>query len=1310
MTTANEAAEGRQPPATPHSAGDRPGESSLLASLPPPLPLVVRVKGLQVQAPVPQWQLPLVPVEVRKPKRFMKDGEEVPTELLRGVNLEVKPGEVLAIIGGSGSGKTTLLNVLAGRAGNLLTPEGKIEFSPVDSSPLTLKQAKKRIGYVRQIDTLLPYLTVRETLNFAAALRLPRTVSTATRKAIVEQTIMELGLADAADVIVGGAFRKGISGGEKRRLSIGCVLVTLPSILVLDEPTTGLDASTAFGLLETLDRLAQRDRTIILSIHQPRSDAFPTFDKIVLLSQGSVVFSGPRASMLPHFASVGHSSPEFANPLDFVVDLSGIDSRTDEAEEETSKRVGELVLAWREHEPRDGDSSGQEEQRGVLKEGKGIDVEKGLTRSPASEEGEDLKESPRPGVFAQTVLLTRRGFLNVSRNPGLTMGFFLQAVIIGVVVGVVFLDVPETPAGVQSLKTLIYFFHPCLFYLSIVVAVYLLCQELVVFDREREDGLYGAPAWVFSLILSYLPANVVFPTIYVIILYFMTGLRRDDLARNVFSFIGDAIMQQQASWGYALMAAATNRSFAQASLLANGFSIIFVLSAGYLIPHLPGYLRWTRYLSPYFYGFNWLARLQFTGRTFSCTGSTGAERNQCDGLNVLRGLRFNLNTPLWVFPVGLLGFILVSYTLGTLILNFFHPGGPKHAASSPDKTTPVDPAEDAEATERKRIDVVVSDLRLTVGKRNVLRGGKREEKCILEAVDAVFPAGQVSVIMGPSGAGKSSLLQILAGRLNSGSFSDFSSLGSITLNGHPFDSSLSSLVAFCQQEDDHHLPALTVRETLRYAARLRLGRERTLAQCDARAEEVLRMLGLKQCADNIGGNDLLKGISGGEKRRLSLAVELLSDPAVLYADEPLSGLDAYTARNVSQSLRDLANQGRTIVVSVHQPRTDIWKTFDNVLLLAKGGLTAYSGSTSDILKAFEAVGETCPRDFNPADFILDVVSVDHRSLEAEERTSERVSRIIEAWKAKPRTTSSSSFPTLTSDEAALSTSNSSTAFQVTPFYKAFPVVLRRSFTNLYRQSDIFIARLANPPFLALLFWLFFLRLGYGAMSAQTRIGLLQETTALPFVGMLSCLSIFPFEKRLFSHEYKTSARHSATTFLLAYTVQETIVSLLSSFLWSVIFVFGMRLNYSKPGAFPDFWISSFCLISFGEALGIIFCTFTENSGLAVSLVSAGLTLLAQLNGIISATLDHWLKVVGWASPLKPQAAVITINEMVGLVFECSEADVASGACAYSTGEQVLDVFSLPYSGTAKYMGIVVSVTVIWRLIAWALLSVRVKRL
>ncbi|SCV69195.1 BQ2448_2215 [Microbotryum intermedium] len=1330
---------------SPDSGLSHPG----LAGLPGPESYTLSVKSLSIVAPPPEWSIPLaIPITVpRSVRKHLDKGKgSVAKELLRNVNVEVRAGEVLAF---------TLLDTIACRNTTLEISSGSVTFAPQDfgSSPPGANHAKgkvdtrKLIGYVRQEDFLLPYLTVRETLTFAVALRLPRSVPRQQREAIVEQTINELGLRDVAETIVGGPFRKGISGGEKRRLSIGCVLVTLPSVLVLDEPTTGLDSFTAFALLETLSALAKRGRIIALSIHQPRSDCFKLFDKITLLSRGSVVYSGPRATVLDYFDRLGHPLPVLANPLDFIIDISSVDNRDDSAESESSERVNKLVLAWATHELATGAKplTGESASEPVKVDPRLDDDEDGAIRRIDSRSKGNVRQErvdARPGWIAQTGYLTVRGLRNVSRNYGQSLGFLAQAIIIGVVDGLAFYRPPETPSGIQSIKTVVFQSIPTFVYLSIIVWCFILVEDLVVFDREDEDGLVQAVPYLLGSLLSYLPTNAFVSVVYCLIIYFMCGFRRDNLAINVLSFCANGIMLQLSSFGFAAMCCAVNRSFAQASLLANALSINFVLTAGYLIVDLPVWIAWLRWLGPYFYGFHWIATQQFQGRTFACEGVTGVARNQCVGDNVLTGLRFPTATPLLVYPLGLLGFFVGVHVLALLLLSLYHPGGVKHAATQPNQEKSaaiLEKTRQADAAKGKElVDIRVRGLGLTVTSRSLASRGRKVEKSILKDVDALFPAGKVCAIMGPSGvsfaralsffrsslAGKSSLLQVLSGRL-SGAMSVFSTVGTVTFNDRPYETSFASLTAFIEQEDAHHLPALTVRETLRYAARLRLLGQ-SLSRCDARAEEVLRLLGLKLCADNLVGGPLLKGISGGEKRRLSLAVQLIDDPPVLFADEPTSGLDSFTAYNIMRTLKALADQGRTIIVSVHQPRSDVWDIFDHVLLLAKGGLTAYSGPRTEILKTLESWGAVCPTDFNPADFVLDVISVSHRDALEEKRSAAQVERIIQAWRTSSHE-SAQSFPP-SPPASPLGTHKQRTA----PFFRAFPVVLSRSFKNLRRQSDVFVARLANPPFLALLFFLFFGRLTLGPGSAQTRVGALQQTTALPFVGMLACLSIFPTERRLFFHEWQSSGRQGVGAFLVAYSVQESAVSIVSSLLWSVVFVFGLKLQQT-PRIFIEFWLTSYALISTGESIGvsfpsimacsfalahhshsypvqIIFSSFFGNEGIAVSLVSASITMFAQLNGIISVTVPGWLQVIGWATVTKSQARVQIINEFKGLVFNCTAQDIASGACVVATGEQLLQTFGIAPSGTGKFLGIALALTLMLRIFSYVALRIKVATL
>ena len=354
------------------------------------------------------------------------------------------------------------MNAIAGRLGALPVLKGEVEFVPAastasgvdpaasgaDGATKTSKvKAGKVVGFVRQNDYLLPYLTVRETLTFAASLRLPRSVDRAQRAEIVEQTILELGLSDVADVVVGGGegARKGISGGERRRLSIGCTLVTLPSVLILDEPTSGLDAFTSHLLLLLLSHLASRGRTVILSLHAPRSDAFEIFDRLCVLSKGEVAYSGPTRASLGWFGSRGLECGEGVNPLDFLVDITSVDVRDPAREDESKERVGTLVAAWK--------------ARSLTE--KELANSTPLTRSAGRASHDDGAPLPdedpaydarRPGVFVQTAILLKRSHLNVYRNVPQLFGFAAQAVIIGLLMGLTFFQLGESPADVQSVK------------------------------------------------------------------------------------------------------------------------------------------------------------------------------------------------------------------------------------------------------------------------------------------------------------------------------------------------------------------------------------------------------------------------------------------------------------------------------------------------------------------------------------------------------------------------------------------------------------------------------------------------------------------------------------------------------------------------------------------------------------------------------------------------------------------------------------------------------------------------------------------
>ena len=242
--------------------------------------------------------------------------------ILHSSSGSIAPGRLLAIMGPSGSGKTSILNALAGQVkackGAELTGTLLIDGERCGGASSV---AGLRCAYVKQEDVFYTQMSVRETLLFAARLRLPRSVPLSEKKRRVDEIIAKLSLVKAADTLVGDVRRRGISGGERKRLAIGCELLSDPQLLFLDEPTSGLDSFQAQQVVGALKRLAEDGTTVVTSIHQPRGSIYNMFDDLLLLSEGRVVYSGRASAAASHFGRIGHPCPAGINAGEFVVDL-----------------------------------------------------------------------------------------------------------------------------------------------------------------------------------------------------------------------------------------------------------------------------------------------------------------------------------------------------------------------------------------------------------------------------------------------------------------------------------------------------------------------------------------------------------------------------------------------------------------------------------------------------------------------------------------------------------------------------------------------------------------------------------------------------------------------------------------------------------------------------------------------------------------------------------------------------------------------------------------------------------------------------
>ena len=435
-------------------------------------------------------------------------------------------------------------------------------------------------AYVTQTDVLLPSLTVRETLFYAASLRLPSSTTSQQHRQLVEEIILELGLKECADTRVGDGSRKGgCSGGERRRVSIGVQMLRNPSVLFLDEPTTGLDATSAFHLVRTLKHLANTGRTIITTIHQPRSDIFFLFDRLTLLSRGNVAYTGPTNECLLWFDGLlpGGLRPH-VNPADYLIDIVAVDTRSMGAEEESLARVNRLLVAW------DKESGGRFATDMMVPE---------KSRTP----GEGAKRIQQSAPFLRQVrVLTSRTLLTSTRDPFGMIGSWSEAVFMGLACGLIFYKIPHNLAGIRSTQAAFYLLGAGHSYLFILYEIYRLTRvDIQLFDRERGENLVSGVAWVVSRRIAHgILEDIIVPFLFCFIFTYLAGFQG-----NIGIFFAIVLLIHYITVTFALFCVTLLRDFAWAALMANLFSTVQTYGSGFFAQAatIPVYVRWMKYIS-----------------------------------------------------------------------------------------------------------------------------------------------------------------------------------------------------------------------------------------------------------------------------------------------------------------------------------------------------------------------------------------------------------------------------------------------------------------------------------------------------------------------------------------------------------------------------------------------------------------------------------------------------------------------------------------------------------------------------------------
>uniref|UniRef100_H2ZVB0 Broad substrate specificity ATP-binding cassette transporter ABCG2 n=1 Tax=Latimeria chalumnae TaxID=7897 RepID=H2ZVB0_LATCH len=533
-------------------------------------------------------------------------------EILTDINGIMKPG-LNAILGPTGSGKSSLLDILAARK----DPTGLSGEVLIDGAPQPAN-FKCTSGYVVQDDVVMGTLTVRENFQFSAALRLPKSISDREKKEKIEQVIQELGLSKVANSKVGTQLIRGVSGGERKRTNIGMELIIDPPVLFLDEPTTGLDASTAHAVLLLLKRMSKRGRTIIFSIHQPRYSIYKLFDNMTLLAGGRLVYHGPAKNALDYFSTAGYTCEPYNNPTDFFLDIINGDS--------IAAALNKLeVLKPKDADNLNSDASDQAVVEKLTKEycksSYYTDMKAELEKLSEKNKGNSGPVSRRityaNSFFHQMKWVSKRTFKNMLGNPQTSVAQLLVTLFLGLIVGAIFYGVKDDASGIQNRVGAMFFIttNQCF---SSVSAIELFVVEKKIFIHEYISGYYRASTYFFSKLLAdFLPMRSLPSIIFTCVTYFLIGYK---LRIPVFFFLSLTLASLMHLNPFLGGSASTGQEVDFFFGLCLALDLIF---SGLLVnlTSILDWLSWLKYFSIPRYGLAALQVNEFTGLNF-CSNVT----------------------------------------------------------------------------------------------------------------------------------------------------------------------------------------------------------------------------------------------------------------------------------------------------------------------------------------------------------------------------------------------------------------------------------------------------------------------------------------------------------------------------------------------------------------------------------------------------------------------------------------------------------------------------------------------------------------
>ncbi|EQC37281.1 hypothetical protein SDRG_05505 [Saprolegnia diclina VS20] len=1157
--------------------------------------LEIRFKDLAIAADVivatkNGSELPTLVNEVKKGVMGLFSAKRsIRKDILHPMSGVFKPSTTTLVLGQPGSGKSSLMKILSGRF--LLTKNisvgGEVTFNGTPSAALGPK-LPQFASYISQRDFHYPTLTVKETLQFAhecsGGAVVPQRILDSLTNGTPEENAQaqavitalfavfpdivtrQMGLKICEDTIVGNGMLRGVSGGERKRVTVGEMEFGMKMVSFMDEISTGLDSAATYDIVKAQKGMAASlKKTIVIALLQPSPEVYNLFDDVLLLNEGHVMYHGPRATCLAYFESLGFKCPPHRDVADFLLDLG-----TPEQDQYlVSSRLATAPRFPSEYASVFTESSIYAHMMGHLSA-----PPHPLLVQDATHHIGSLPEYHVP-FGKSTKALVQRQVTVFLRNKEFVISRMVMVVVMGFLYSTSFYQVDSD----QVITVLGVIFTTVMFLaLGQIPTIPAHVEAREIFYKQKRANFFRTSSFILAQCTTQIPFAFLETVIFGAVMYWVTGF-----TSNVGSFLTYLLVLfvtnlAFTTWFFFLASIAPNLHVAEPVSMVS--VLFYVLFAGFIMSadDMPDYFVWIHWIDPLAWCIRALAINQYSASEFQICEYKGIDYCKRTGDNFgnsqLKQYGVKTDTA-WIW-YGVF-FLAASYFffmfLAYLALEYIQYDPAEHtivvnededemlrdtdgnkaesAYAEPPKTPQHAVVNVHEAAQRASVPVTLAFEDLWYSVPNPTKG--EPDLKLLKGINGYALPGTITALMGSSGAGKTTLMDVIAGRKTGGKIE-----GKILLNGYPAtDIAIRRSTGYCEQMDIHSESA-TFREAFQFSAMLRQSDEIPAAEKLAFAEECLDILDMKSLGDKI-----IRGASVEQMKRLTIGVELAASPSVLFLDEPTSGLDARSAKIIMTGIRKIASTGRTVVCTIHQPSTEVFEMFDSLLLLKRGGETVFFGDlgthANHLIEYFKAIPNTPPLlpGANPATWMLEVIGAGVEAKNAHPKDyvqifNDSVERRYLAEALAIHANVHPSLPELTFAKKRAASS-----------LTQFKYLTQRFFRMYWRTPSYNNTRLFISVFLAILFGLVYRGVDYTTFSGATGgVGMVFMTSL--FVGMISFNSVIPLagEERASFYRERAAQTYNALWYFVGSTLAEIPYVFVSTFLFTIIYYPFVGLNES----------------------------------------------------------------------------------------------------------------------------------------------------